>query len=49
LKIEIFIPAYNCQKTLTKTLASLVAQTDQNFSVCVVDDLSSENLSKICS
>lgn len=49
MKIEIFIPAYNCQKTLTKTLASLVAQTDQNFSVCVVDDLSSENLLEICS
>lgn len=48
MKIEVFIPAYNCQKTLGKTLASLAAQTDSNFSVCVVDDCGTESIKEIC-
>lgn len=48
MKIEIFIPAYNCHKTLYKTLASLVAQTDSDFSVCVVDDFNTKPLDNIC-
>ena len=46
--IEVFIPAYNCADTLPKTLASLVAQTDSDFSICVVDDCSSDNIKSIC-
>lgn len=38
MKIEVFIPAYECESTLPRTLYSLAAQTDQDFSVCVVDD-----------
>lgn len=48
MKIEVFIPAYNCRKTLARTLASLAAQTDSDFSVCVVDDCNAELLSDIC-
>ena len=48
MKIEIFIPAYNCRATLPKTLASLAAQTDSDFSVCVVDDCGQEPLDDIC-
>lgn len=48
MKIEIFIPAYNCRDTLPKTLASLAAQTDPDFHVCVVDDCGSEPLDDIC-
>ena len=48
MKIEVFIPAYNCRDTLPKTLASLAAQTDQDFSVCVVDDCGPESLEDIC-
>lgn len=48
MKIEIFIPAYNCRETLPKTLASLAAQTDQDFYVCVVDDCGSEPIEDIC-
>ena len=48
MKIEIFIPAYNCRNTLSKTLASLAAQTDPDFSVCVVDDCGQEPLDDIC-
>lgn len=42
--INVIIPAYNCTATLGRTLASLVAQTDSDFSVIVVDDCSAENL-----
>lgn len=42
--LNIIIPAYNCTATLGRTLASLVAQTDPDFSVIVVDDCSAENL-----
>lgn len=48
LKIEIFIPAYNCAKTLPKTLSSLMAQTDPNFSVCIVDDCGKDSVEDIC-
>lgn len=47
-KIEVFIPAYNCRATLPKTLASLAAQTDSDFYVCVVDDCGAEPLEDIC-
>lgn len=45
--INIIIPVYNCSKTLGRTLASLVAQTDQSFEVVIVDDCSSENIKTI--
>lgn len=45
--INIIIPAYNCAKTLGRTLSSLVAQTDQNFEVIIVDDCSTEDITPI--
>lgn len=42
--INVIIPAYNCTATLGRTLASLAAQTDPDFSVIIVDDCSTENL-----
>ena len=42
--LQIIIPAYNCLKTLSRTLDSLVAQTNQNFSVILVDDCSTQDL-----
>ena len=45
--INVIIPAYNCSKTLGRTLASLVAQTDQNFEVIIIDDCSTENIKNI--
>lgn len=44
---DIIIPAYNCTKTLDRTLASLVAQIDKNFKVTIVDDCSTEPLKPI--
>lgn len=46
-KIEIIIPSYNCSSTLDRTLASLEAQTDNDFSVHIVDDCSTEDLTSI--
>lgn len=45
--IDIIIPAYNCVKTLSRTLASLVAQTDNNFHVLVIDDCSTEDIHSV--
>lgn len=45
--INIIIPAYNCKSTLGRTLASLVAQTDTDFEVIIVDDCSTEDIKTI--
>ena len=45
--INVIIPAYNCCATLGRTLSSLVAQTDTNFEVIVVDDCSTEDIKLI--
>lgn len=45
--IDIIIPAYNCTKTLDRTLGSLVAQTSKNFKVYIIDDESQENIKPI--
>lgn len=45
--IDVIIRAYNCSKTIGRALSSLVAQTDQNFNVIVVDDCSVEDVKSI--
>lgn len=45
--INVIIPAYNCRATLGRTLSSLVAQTDPNFEVILVDDCSIEDVKSI--
>lgn len=45
--INVIIPAYNCRTTLGRALSSLVAQTDPNFEVIVVDDCSTEDIKSI--
>jgi glycosyltransferase involved in cell wall biosynthesis len=45
--MTIIIPAYNCAKYLPRALNSLVAQTDQNFNVVLVDDCSIEDIKSI--
>ena len=45
--INVIIPAYNCRTTLSRTLSSLVAQTDPNFEVIIVDDCSTEGIKSI--
>lgn len=45
--IDVIIPAYNCTKTLDRTLSSLVAQTSKNFKVHIIDDESQEDIKTI--
>lgn len=45
--VEVIIPAYNCTKTLRRTLFSLTSQINTNFKVLVVDDYSTENIKSI--
>lgn len=45
--IDVIIPAYNCKKTLARTLSSLVAQTDSDFHTIIVDDCSTQDIKSI--
>ena len=45
--IDVIIPAYNCTKTIRKTLFSLASQTDSHFYVTIVDDCSVDNLKAV--
>ena len=45
--INVIIPAYDCRTTLGRTFSSLVAQTDPNFEVIIVDDCSTEDIKSI--
>lgn len=45
--LEIIIPAYNCSKTLNRTLDSLIYQTNKNFKVLIIDDCSTEDIKSI--
>lgn len=47
MTIDVIIPAYNCSKTLGRTLASLAAQTDNDFRLTIVDDCSTEDINPI--
>lgn len=42
--IDVIIPAYNCHKTIRRTLSSLESQIDTLFNVILVDDNSDESL-----
>lgn len=45
--IEVIIPAYNCVDTIRRTLNSLIQQTNQDFTVFIIDDCSSQDIYSI--
>lgn len=47
MNISILIPAYNAEKTIKRTLESLLKQTIQKFEVVIVNDGSSDGTQKI--
>lgn len=47
MKISVIIPAYNAQKTLRETLASVYASEFKDYEVMVIDDLSNDQTVEI--
>ena len=47
-KISVIVPAYNAEKTIEKTIRSLLAQDWPDFEVIVVDDGSTDRTAEIC-
>lgn len=45
--IDVIIPAYNCEKTLDRTLSSFVCQTDKDFKIYLIDDCSTQDIKTI--
>ena len=47
--ISVVIPNYNREKTIQRAIKSVLDQTEQNFELIIVDDLSTDNsVQKIC-
>ena len=46
-KLIIIVPVYNAQAYIRKSLESILAQTYQNYEVCVMDDCSTDNTWRI--
>ena len=49
VKFSVIIPAYNCEKTISKCLKSILDQSYKNIEIIIIDDGSSDNTFKICS
>ncbi len=47
-KISVVIPAFNCEKTIEKTIDSVLKQTLQGIEIILVDDGSTDNTENIC-
>lgn len=47
-KISVVVPVYNCEKTLSKCLSSVLNQTFKDFELIIVNDGSPDNSEEIC-
>jgi glycosyltransferase involved in cell wall biosynthesis len=47
LQFSVVIPAYNAEATLRSTVASVLAQSDQDFEIVIVDDGSKDDTLKV--
>jgi glycosyltransferase involved in cell wall biosynthesis len=45
--VSIYIPVFNAEKTIGKTIASLLNQTYRNIEIVVVDNCSSDSTRKV--
>lgn len=45
--ISVIIPAYNCEKYISKCLESLISQTYENIEIVIVNDGSKDNTAKV--
>ena len=43
----VIIPAYNCEKWVTKNLNSVIQQKYENYEIVYVDDCSNDNTEKL--
>ncbi|MBD0262644.1 MAG: glycosyltransferase [Tolypothrix sp. Co-bin9] len=48
-KISVIIPAYNCEKTIQKTIKSVLNQTFANFELIIINDASQDSTLNIIS
>lgn len=47
-EVSIILPVYNVENTLRRCIDSILAQTESNFEVLLIDDGSSDSSGKIC-
>lgn len=46
--IDIIVPIYNCEKTIQKCIESVINQTNQNYTLILIDDGSTDRSAEIC-
>ena len=47
-RFRIITPAYNCEKEIEQTILSVLGQSYKNWSMTIIDDLSTDNTRKKC-
>ena len=45
--VSIIVPAYNCEKTISETIESVICQSYKNWEMIIVNDCSTDNSTEI--